>query len=159
MIAAGSSAEVAADTPCAIRLRQCLKLVDVTPPQNHRRPTVTFHFARGNFRRNNTRAAWAGPIPTNPSGSTADKHRTRFRRPKPGSTSTITIPARNNPNTSATNSIPGRTMSVSRVPCGTPHANNPRSNPRRFCVKLCKCDHRARVHDGDLIGNPHRNRR
>ena len=119
----GSSALVAA-APCR---RNSLSII---PPQNQRRPTVTFQHAWGNCLRNQSRAAWATGTATNPSGSASARQRTRFLRPSPGSTNTITTPARSSANTSVTNSTAGRTNSANRVPGPTPQA----TRPRAICV-------------------------
>ena len=70
---------------------------------------------------------WADSMATKPSGSTAERQRTRFNLPSPGSTSTMTAPARNSAKTSVTKSSPGRTNRASRVPGFTPQSASPRA--------------------------------
>ena len=63
---------------------------------------------------------WADSMAIKPSGSTAERQRTRFHLPSPGSTSTMTAPARNSAKTSVTKSSPGPYQQ--REPCARLHA-------------------------------------
>ena len=78
----------------------------VRPPQNQRRPTVTFSRALGKRRRSSVRTACAAGTATNPSGCTSARHSIRWLRPMPGSISTVTAPALNMANTSEMKSMP-----------------------------------------------------
>ena len=58
----------------------------------------------------------------------------------PGSISTTTVPALSKPKTSEMKSMPGRTNSASRVPCGTPQSRSPAGDAVAVLVQLAESD-------------------
>ena len=90
-------------------------------------PTTKFFLHNGKDFRLTHLTMWASGMPTIPTGSADDKQCSIFFRPIPGSMRITTAPHLNSAKTSATNSMPGGTISAIRSPLFTPASINPRA--------------------------------